>query len=285
VVPIDKEKLSQIVKIALTEDIGSGDITTEISVDKNVQAIAEFVAKEEFILAGTVVVEEVFRQVDGSLELDVVVNDGDRVSKNDVIMTVKGSAGSILIGERVSLNFVQRMSGTATLTNRFVKEIEGTDAVILDTRKTTPGLRVLEKYSVRVGGGTNHRFGLYDRYLFKDNHIAVAALNFRQDIDHIIRKARDYKPDLKVEVEVDTLEQLKQVLPSNPDIILLDNFSLLELSEAVSVTKSKVFLEASGGINLDTVRDVALTGVDGISVGALTYSYQAVDISLDMKLC
>ncbi len=281
----DKEKLSQIVKTALAEDIGSGDVTTEVSVDGNVQAIAQFVAKEDFILAGTVVVDEVFKQVDEFIKLDVIVNDGDKVSKNDTIMMVKGSAGNILIGERVSLNFLQRMSGIATLTDRFVKEVEGTDAVILDTRKTTPGLRLVEKYSVRVGGGTNHRFGLYDRYLFKDNHIAVAALNLGQDIDNIIRKARDYKPDLKVEVEVDTLEQLEQVLPSNPDIILLDNFTLPELSEAVSIAKGKVFLEASGEINLDTVRDVALTGVDGISVGALTYSYQAVDISLDMELC
>lgn len=281
----DKEKLSQIVKTVLAEDIGSGDVTTEVSVDRNVQAVAQFVAKEDFILAGTAVVDEVFKQVDESIKLDVIVNDGELVSKNDLIMIVKGSAAGILIGERVSLNFLQRMSGIATLTNKFVKEVEGTNAVILDTRKTTPGLRVLEKYSVRVGGGINHRFGLYDRYLFKDNHIAVAALNFGQDIDRIIRKARDYKPDLKVEVEVDTLEQLEQVLPSNPDIILLDNFTLPELSDAVSIAKGEVFLEASGGINLDTVRNVALTGVDGISVGALTYSYQAVDISLDMKLC
>ncbi len=282
---VDKDKLRDVVKTALIEDVGSGDVTTEISVLEDIRAVASFVAREEFILSGVFVVDEVFKQVDDSLRLSVMVNDGSVVCENDCVMTVEGSAKSILTGERVALNFLQRMSGISTLTGKFTKEVEGTDAVILDTRKTTPGLRFIEKYSVRVGGGTNHRFGLYDRFLFKDNHIAVAALNFRSDIDLIIRKARSYKPSLKVEVEVDTIGQLKQLLPSEPDIILLDNFSIPDLCEAVSLAKGKAFLEASGGITLDTVRDVALTGVDGISVGALTYSYRAVDISLDMKLC
>ncbi len=282
---IDREYLLNVVSCALAEDIGDGDITTAVSVDASVSAVGKITARKPLIVAGIPLVSAVFMQMDDALSVEVLIPDGSFACKNDIIAIVQGPAAPILTGERVALNFIQRLSGIATITAEFVKRTEGTGVQILDTRKTIPGWRLLEKYAVSMGGGTNHRFGLYDRFLFKDNHLAVGAPDLAKDIASIIKKAREYRPDCKVEVEVDTLEQLKKVLPSKPDIVLLDNFSLADLRAAVSIAGESVFLEASGGVTLETVRDIALTGVNGISVGALTHSAPAVDIALDLELC
>lgn len=282
---LDMEYVRTIVRLALAEDIGDEDITTKISVIEDRDILGKIVAREDLIVCGIPVLKEVFQQLDDRFLFDILINDSMRAAKNDVILTITGSAKTMLTAERTALNFIQRLSGIATLTAHYVKAIEGTEAVIMDTRKTTPLLRHLEKYAVLTGGGTNHRMGLSDQFLIKDNHIAVAALAFRSDIQKIVQRARTYKPRYKVEVEVDTLEQLDDALHAQPDIILLDNFSIPDLEKAVKKAKGKVFLEASGGITLDTVRKVAKTGVDGISTGALTHSVRSVDISLDIDLC
>ncbi len=282
---IDKKYIAETVRMALAEDIGGGDITTEVSVKPDILAVGKIVAKETLVVAGIPVVEEVFRQVDSGIDLNISVDDGNVCAENSVILTVSGCADSILKGERTALNFLQRMSGIATLTGRFVKEVDGTHAVILDTRKTTPLLRRIEKYAVKMGGGTNHRMGLYDQFLFKDNHIVASIHDFSTDMNDLIKKAREFRSDVKVEVEVDTIDQFKQLIDAQPDIILLDNFSIPDLKEAVRINRGRVFLEASGGITLDSVRSVAQTGVDGISVGAITHSAGAVDIALDLELC
>ncbi|MDX9703590.1 MAG: carboxylating nicotinate-nucleotide diphosphorylase [Candidatus Auribacterota bacterium] len=282
---IDQQILSRIVQSALEEDIGSGDITTEISVHEQVVARGNIFARQKLVVAGMPVVREIFRQMQSQLDLTVFRDDGSCASPNDCIAFVEGNARSILTAERVALNFLQRLSGIATLTAQYVQAVEGTNAVILDTRKTTPGLRMLEKYAVKVGGGENHRFGLYDQFLFKDNHIAAGSGDFASYIETVIKNARMQRPGTFVEVEVDSLEQFQSVLHLNPDCILLDNFSTEDLRKAVALNESAVLLEASGGVSLDRVRSIACTGVDRISVGAITHSACAVDISMDLELC
>lgn len=282
---LDEQMLKNIVRRALDEDIGSGDITSEVAIAQTTLARGNIIAREELVVAGMPVLREIFNQMAVPLNVVVFRDDGSGASPGDCIAFVEGNARAILSAERVALNFLQRLSGIATLTSHYVEAVEGTYAVVLDTRKTTPGLRMLEKYAVNVGGGENHRAGLYDQFLFKDNHIAAGTVHLQKDLGAMIATARKTKPESFIEVEVDTLAQLETVLPLKPDCILLDNFSFADLRKAVALADGTVLLEASGGVTLDTIRSIALTGVDRISVGALTHSARAVDIALDLELC
>lgn len=263
---------------ALSEDIGPGDITTKALLPSTIRGKAEIIAKERLVLAGTDVAAEVFRQIDSDTSFIANYTDGNELSKGTAIATISGQLASILTAERVALNLLQRLSGIATLTREYVKKIEGTKARIVDTRKTTPGLRALEKYAVRVGGGKNHRFGLFDGILIKDNHIAAVG-----SIGEAIKRAKEKAPHtLKIEVETENIEQVKEALAAGSDIIMLDNMDTKTMKEAVKLIKGKAMVEASGGINLTNVRKVAGTGVDFISVGAITHSARAMDISMEI---
>lgn len=273
------------IRSALAEDVGSGDITCQYFVDPAQAGHGVIVAKQEGVTAGVAVAAEVFRLVDPSLKVEVIRPCGTRVEPGDAILTIDGPVASILTGERVALNFLQQLSGVATLTRRFVDAIAaapGAHAKILDTRKTTPGLRALEKAAVRAGGGTNHRFGLYDMVLVKDNHLAARSdLAFLQSA---IDRVQAEKPGTRVELEADTVEQVRGFLTlRGVGYILLDNMTLDEMHECVAMNQGKVLLEASGGVNLQTVAGIASTGVDFISVGALTHSAPALDFSLDLQ--
>lgn len=266
------------VRRALAEDIGIGDVTTLATVPAGAQAEAIILCKEEGVLAGTQVAKEAFRQVEDRVEVTFLFNNGERINVGDELAKLSGPGRGILVAERTALNFLQHLSGIATLTFRFVAAVDGTSAKILDTRKTTPGLRVLEKAAVRCGWGYNHRMGLYDMILIKDNHIAACG-----SIAAAVRAARQPNRDLKIEVECATLDQVSEALEIDGiDRIMLDNMSLDMMREAVQLVKGKVELEASGGVSLETVRDIALTGVAYISVGALTHSAKALDISLEI---
>jgi len=268
--------VDRLIRIALEEDIGPGDVTTAATVAPGTVARAELVAKEDFVLAGIDIARRVFALVDGEVAFEALIRDGQAVRRGEVLAWLKGDAASLLQGERVALNLLQRLSGVATLTARFVKEVEGTGATIVDTRKTTPGLRPLEKYAVRVGGAGNHRMALYDGVLIKENHIAAAG-----GIPLAVSRARQRAPHtLKIEVEVRDLAEVAAALAAGADILLLDNMDLAQLRAAVDLVAGRAVCEASGGVNLDTVRVIAETGVDLISVGALTHSYPAVDISM-----
>jgi nicotinate-nucleotide pyrophosphorylase (carboxylating) len=277
--PDNMNGIDKIIEIALAEDIHTGDITTLSVLPKPRNISARLVAKEPMVLAGVAVAERVFAQIDPSISFTAAFSDGDRLEKGDVIARMEGDAAALLMGERVSLNLMQRMSGIATQTAAYVEEIEGTGAKVVDTRKTTPGLRVLEKYAVRVGGGTNHRTGLYDGVLIKENHIAAAG-----GILEAVRLARAYIPHtLKIEVETETLDQVDLALQAGADIIMLDNMTLDEMTRAVGVIAKRALVEASGGVNLQSIKAIAQTGVDIISVGALTHSVRAMDISMLME--
>ena len=272
-----------IVERALEEDLGQGDITTDSLIPADIRGMASMVAKTTGVVAGVEVALEVFRQTDPSVATRVLLADGSSVSPGDVVAELEGSIAGILKGERVALNFVQRLSGIASATSTYVEAVQGTKAHIIDTRKTVPGLRQLEKYAVRVGGGHNHRYNLADGILIKDNHIATLRAQ-ELGLVEIVNRARDNSPHtLRVEIEVESIEEAREALEARADVIMLDNMSTEEMRQVVSMTGGRCLLEASGGINLDTVRAVAETGVDLISVGALTHSVKAMDISLDMK--
>lgn len=268
---------------ALAEDIGSGDVTTLATVPAETSGRAKMVAREPLTVAGLAFAEAAFAELSSSLQLRRLLQDGQKADLGATLMTVSGSARAILTGERVALNFVQRLSGVATLTAKFVEAIRGTDAQILDTRKTTPGWRRFEKYAVACGGGRNHRFGLFDLVLVKDNHLAALRDAKPNPIAAAVQRARETYPRLKVEVEADTLEQVDQAVGAGADFILLDNMSPALLRSAVQLVRGRAKTEASGGVNLSTVRAIAETGVDFISVGALTHSAPAVDIALDFE--
>ena len=268
--------IDRIIENALAEDIHTGDITTLAVVRKSGEARAILTAKEEMVLAGIEVAARVFHLLDAAIAFTPHFADGERLSSGDLIAELSGDAGCLLQGERVALNLLQRMCGIATLTARYVEAVRGTGARVVDTRKTTPGLRVLEKYAVRVGGGINHRTGLYDGVLIKENHIAAAG-----GITEAVQRARGYIPHtMKVEIETETLDQVVEALAAGADIIMLDNMDLPTMREAVRLIDKKALVEASGGVNLETVRGIAETGVDIISVGALTHSARAMDISM-----
>ena len=272
------------IAVALVEDIGHGDLTTEYFTAANVRGVARIFAKESAVVAGVDTASEVFQRVDPGLSVEIVAGCGQHVEPGQTVLRISGAVRSILTGERVALNFLQRLSGVATMTRRYVDAVAGTTAVILDTRKTTPGLRVLEKAAVRAGGGRNHRFGLYDMVMVKDNHLAAATGSHTEALRKQIEIFRDAHPDIKVEVEADTLEQVRAFLPmAGIDVILLDNMSPEQMREAVAFRgDSPVRLEASGGVSLGSVREIALTGVDFISVGALTHSAGSIDYSLEL---
>lgn len=275
----DLQQIDAIIANALAEDIGDGDVTTLNTVPPDAVLRGVFLAKEAGVVAGLEVTRRVFQQVDPAVELAFDVVDGERVEARQVFGSVRGPGRALLTGERAALNFLQRMSGIATLTRRYVDAVAGTPAVILDTRKTAPGLRVLDKWAVRLGGGQNHRIGLYDMAMIKDNHIAAVG-----GIAEAVRRVREGDPRGRpIEVEVATLEQLREALDQPIDRILLDNMSLEQMREAVQIAAARIPLEASGNVNLNTVAAIAATGVDYISSGALTHSVRALDISLDIR--
>lgn len=270
--------IKQLVQNSLVEDVGSWDITTKLTVPLKQLSKAVIVAKEDLILSGLYVCKETFFQVDKNIKFKSFFKNGESVKKGSTIITLSGKTAKILEGERVALNFLQQLSGVATLTNKFTTKIKSTKALILDTRKTTPGLRVLEKQAVSDGGGVNHRFGLFDAILIKENHIKSAT-----SITKAINLIRKKINDIVIEVEVKNLKEVKEALECQADIILLDNMNTTNLKKAVTLINKKALTEASGGVNLDNVLKIARTGVDYISVGALTHSAKASDISLLIK--
>lgn len=262
------------VRIALQEDIGSGDITS-LLIDEAKISRAKIISRQSAVICGIQWVDEVFRQLDVRVKLNWHVKDGDRVSANQILCELEGPARALLAGERAALNFLQTLSGTATRTARYVEAVEGTNTRILDTRKTIPGLRQAQKFAVRCGGGVNHRMGLYDAILIKENHIEAAG-----SLENAITRSQQVRANVLVEVEVETLDQLQRALSAGVKRVLLDNMILMQLREAVTANQGRAELEASGGVNLDSVRAIAETGVDYISVGDLTKDVQAVDLSM-----
>ena len=272
--------IDRIIENALAEDIHTGDITTLAVMREPREARARLIAKEPMVLAGIEAATRVFHLLDPLILITPHFSDGDALKTGDNIVEITGNASSLLQGERVALNILQRMCGVATLTARYVAAVQGTKARVVDTRKTAPGLRILDKYAVRVGGGVNHRTGLYDGVLIKENHIAAAG-----GIGVAISRARAYIPHtMKIEVETESLPEVAQALAAGADIIMLDNMDTATMVEAVEMIDGRALVEASGGVNLDTVREIAATGVDIISVGALTHSARAMDISMLLEV-
>lgn len=275
--------LRAVAERALEEDLAAGDVTTDLVIPARARASGRLVAREKGILAGRDLARAVFETLDASLAMELEVEDGGRLEPGHTVLRVEGSARSILRAERTALNFLQRLSGIATLTARFVDAVAGTGARIVDTRKTTPGLRALEKHAVRCGGGSNHRFSLSDGFLLKDNHRAVLQAEGRPLASAVQGVRRLLSHTVLVEVEIDDPARLEEVIEAGADAVLLDNFSVAELRAAVEEARGRVLLEASGGITLETVAAVAETGVDLISVGALTHSAPSLDLALDFE--
>ncbi|MEJ6476641.1 carboxylating nicotinate-nucleotide diphosphorylase [Pseudoalteromonas piscicida] len=276
---INQTLISQLVKQALDEDLNyqspsEGDITAAL-IPESQQANAYVITREDCVFVGKALIEEVFRQVDPSVNVNVLVNDGDSVPANTRLFTASGSARAILTAERTALNFVQTLSGTATTTAKYVEMLAGTETKLLDTRKTIPGLRALQKYAVKCGGGKNHRIGLFDAYLIKENHIAACG-----SIAKAVATARGNHPDKPVEVEVENLDELQQALDAGSDIIMLDNFSVSEIQQAVELTQGQAKLEVSGNMTIEILTTYAQAGVDFISSGALTKHVQSIDLSM-----
>ncbi|MCF7855924.1 MAG: carboxylating nicotinate-nucleotide diphosphorylase [Candidatus Pacebacteria bacterium] len=281
---LNPNTIRTICRAALTEDVGSGDVTTLSVVPPTLEVRGVLTTRESCVCAGLPVAEAVFRELDSSCHWEPQAEEGESCGPGRILGHVTGRARAVLTGERTALNFLQRLSGIATLTRQYVDAVGRHAVKILDTRKTTPGLRVLEKYAVTKGGGENHRFGLYDRVMIKDNHRLMASLEGPGGIRRAVKAARDVCPDLDVEVEADTLDDVEEALAAKADIILLDNMTDDEMRAAVEMAAGSCLLEASGNITLERVPDVAATGVDFISVGALTHSPPAIDIGLELKL-
>ncbi len=275
---LDKE-IEQAIRIAIEEDFGtSGDVTSKAVIGSGVTMYAQMLAKSPGVIAGLAVAEQTFKYLDQNITFTPLVSDGDFVEAGTRIAEVSGDALAVLGAERTALNFVQHLSGIATQTRTYKNEIEGFRAELLDTRKTTPGLRYLEKYAARIGGAVNHRSGLFDQFLIKDNHIKAAG-----GIKQAVLRARSYNQDLKVEVEAETLDEVNDALEAGADIILLDNMDIGLLGKSVALIGDKALTEASGGVNLATIAAIAATGVDRISVGAITQAAKPLDISLDVS--
>ncbi len=269
-------QMEQLIKSALEEDIGAGDLTTLSTVAPEARGKGLFRAKRDCVVAGLFFLERIFSLLDAKVRVHCLCRDGDQVGKGTVVAEIDGPVRALLMGERTALNFLQRLSGTATLTRRYVEAVKNFPCKIIDTRKTTPGLRTLEKYAVRMGGGTNHRLGLYDAALVKDNHIAASG-----SISQAVKNVRRHAPFMaKVEVECSDLEQVQAALDASADVIMLDNMGTKEMAEAVRLINKRAWVEASGGITIERVREVAEAGVDFISVGALTHSAPAVDFNM-----
>ena len=278
---LPSELIKNIVRTALAEDVGAGDITTEVSVPADLLGTATIIAKEPCVVAGLALVETTFQELGGHAES--LVRDGGVVTTGQRVCAITGLARAILTGERTALNFLQQLSGIATLTRQFVEAVAGTKTQILDTRKTTPTLRLLEKYAVAAGGGTNHRLGLFDVAMFKDNHRVILARLGSAALGQAVAAVRHRQLNIPIVIEADTLADVEMALSAGANHILLDNMSLEELRESVQWVAGRAKLEASGGVRLATVRAIAETGVDYISVGALTHSARAVDFSLEMQ--
>jgi nicotinate-nucleotide pyrophosphorylase (carboxylating) len=283
--PLTTEELRRAVQLALAEDIGSGDATSLATVPAGATARAVMRAREPLVVSGLALAEAAFGELAPEAHITRAIQDGEPVTAGQTLLRIAGPARALLGAERVALNFLQRLSGIATLTAGFVQAVQGTGAQILDTRKTTPGWRRLEKYAVTCGGGRNHRLGLFDRVLIKDNHLAALRHERPNAVAAAVQRARAAYPLLEVEVEADTLEQVDQALAAGADFILLDNMDLGQLRQAVRICSGRVPTEASGGVTLETVGAIAQTGVNFISVGALTHSARAVDIGLDFEPC
>ena len=271
---VPQSAIEEAVNIAIHEDVGDGDITALLIPEDEI-TIATVISREDCVLCGMDWFEEVFRQIDEEVLIEWQAEDGDSLEADQAICSLSGSARSILTGERCALNFLQTLSATATLAATYAKAVEGTDAVVLDTRKTIPGLRLAQKYAVSCGGCQNHRIGLYDAILIKENHI-LACGSIQQAID----EARFHNPEMPIEVEVENIDELNQALDANADRVLLDNFTNEQLVEAVKICAGKIPLEASGNVTLDSIHDIALTGVNFISTGALTKDVKAIDLSM-----
>ena len=280
---LSDELINRIVALALAEDTSHGDITSKILIPPDLKGRASILAKEEGVLAGGDIARLVFLKVDPLLEVEVLIPEGSRVKPGDTVATISGTVVSIFKAERVALNFLSHLSGVASETARYVAEIQGSIAVITDTRKTTPSLRLLEKYAVRVGGGQNHRLHLGDGILIKDNHI-TALRELGISLKDIVAKAKQNAPKgAKIEIEVNTIQEALETAQAGADIIMLDNMSPDEIKQVVELVPEQVKLEASGGIGLDNVRAMARAGVDFISVGAITHSAKALDFSLELR--
>lgn len=276
---LDKLYIHDTVMNALKEDMPLGDITTDNIVSEGALSKAEFLAKQDAVIAGLNVAKYVFEVLDSNVKFTAFINDGDKVKKGDIIATVSGSTRALLKAERTALNFMQRLSAIATITNRYVSKVQGLPVKITDTRKTTPGLRLLEKYAVSAGGGYNHRFSLSDGVLIKDNHIAAAG-----GITNAVERVRGSIPHtVKIEVEVESIEEVQEALDCKADIIMLDNMTNQQMSEAVRLINKRALVEASGNMTEETIYDVALTGVDIISIGKLTHSANSIDISMNIE--
>jgi nicotinate-nucleotide pyrophosphorylase (carboxylating) len=282
-VELTRAEIRRAVRAALAEDLGSGDVTTLATVPPNAKSVALMRAREPLVVAGIQFAELAFRELSPNIQIKKIVRDGQPMKAGEALLKISGSSRVILSAERVALNFVQRLSGVATATAQFAEAVKGTGAVILDTRKTTPGWRRFEKYAVVCGGGKNHRLGLFDLVLIKDNHLVALRNEKPNAIAAAIARAQKKFPKLKVEAEADTLEQVAQAAAAGADIILLDNMPPAQLRQAVKIVNGRAKTEASGGVNLKTVRAMAATGVDFISVGAITHSARAVDIGLDFE--
>lgn len=281
--PLPSFEIHAWVRAALAEDLGAGDLTTLATVPEDARATARMVARQDLVLAGIGLAVAAFQEISPATACTAVATDGARLRRGETLLAVEGPARALLTAERVALNFVQHLSGIATLTAAFVDAVRDTGARVLDTRKTTPGWRRLEKYAVACGGGVNHRQRLDDLLLIKDNHLCALRREGPDPIALAVERARNAHPYLKVEVEADTLDQVRQALNAGADIVLLDNMSLEDLRTAVALCRGRALTEASGGLRLANARDVAATGVDFLSVGALTHSAPAVDIALDFE--
>jgi len=282
-VELTAAEIRRAVRAALAEDLGSGDATTLATVPVNAKSVALMRAREPLVVAGIRFAEVAFRELSPRIKIEKFARDGQKVAAGKTLLKISGSSRTILSAERVALNFIQRLSGVATATAQFANEIKSFRAKILDTRKTTPGWRRFEKYAVKCGGGKNHRIGLFDMILIKDNHLVALRNEKPNAVAAAILRARKKFPKLKVEVEADTLAQVAQAVDAGADIILLDNMTTAQLRQAVKIIRGRAKTEASGGVNLKTVRAIAATGVDFISVGAITHSAPAVDIGLDFE--
>ena len=279
---IDK-KISKLISSALEEDIKNGDITTRATISKSKKAVGKFLVKADGIIAGLEIAKAVFKIVDPKIKFDIKIKDGSKVKYGDVAAVVSGQAQSLLTAERTALNFLQRMSGIASSANNYSELVKHTKAKVIDTRKTVPGLRTLDKLAVKLGGCTNHRIGLYDMFLIKDNHIEVSG-SISKAVEACVKYNKKHHTKFKIEVETKNLKEVEEAIKTKADIIMLDNFEIDEMKIAVKLIDGKFKVEASGGVNLDTVKAIAETGVDYISVGALTHSVKALDISLEITL-
>jgi nicotinate-nucleotide pyrophosphorylase (carboxylating) len=275
------DQIKKIISLALSEDIGKGDITSLATIRNNQKATGKFLVKDEGLIAGLNIAKQVMKSVDRKLKFKILVEDGSKVKSGDIVAEVSGNARAILSAERTALNFLQRMSGIATAASIYAEAVSHTKAKVIDTRKTSPGLRVLDKMAVKIGGCDNHRFGLFDMFLIKDNHIEVAG-SITNAVEACRKFMKKKKKKFLIEVETKNLDEVKEALLSKADIIMLDNFNINDMKQAVELIDGKCKVEASGGVNLSTIKSIAETGVDFISVGGLTHSVKALDISLEI---